>query len=153
MQDYGDDIFTEDLIVETVWDGTHIDFQSINQESRKLCRNWCRSGFYDGRLEINFEDSNLIAFEEFWRISDNNKVVISTERIDIDQLNISNKDQSLSFNGTLAIEKDSSQNLNIDFKNVEIRNINSITQERYEGLFKWRTGNAESLFEPIFLVQ
>ena len=59
MQDYGDDIFTEDLIVETVWDGTHIDFrQSINQESSG---NYAEIGadldFYDGRLEINFEDS------------------------------------------------------------------------------------------------
>lgn len=153
MQDYGDNIYTEDLTVESVWDGTHIDFrQSINQESSG---NYAEIGadldFYDGRLELNFEDSNIIALEEFWRISDNNKVVITTERIDIDQLNISNKDQSLSFNGALAIEKDSSQNLNIDFKNVEIRNINSITQERYEGLLNGELVAQNLFFEPTFL--
>ncbi len=153
MQDYGDEIFTEDLTLETVWDGTHIDFrQSLNQESSG---NYAEIGadldFFDGRLELSFEDSNIIALEEYWEINDQNKVILTPQKVDITQLSIFNEEQSLSLNGALAIEKDSSQNLNVDFKNVEIRNINSITKQSYEGLLNGELVARNLLFEPTFL--
>ena len=154
-QTYGSNAATEDLTIEAIWDGTHIDFrQNINQYSSG---NYAEIGadldFFDDRIELSFEDSNIIALEEYWQITDENKVVFTKENISIEHLKVSNKDQSLSLDGAVAIEKDSSQNLNIDFKNVQLKNINPITAQAYEGVLNGELIAQNILFNPLFLGQ
>lgn len=152
-QTYGSNTTTEDLTIEAIWDGTHIDFrQSINQYSSG---NYAEIGadldFFNNRIELSFEDSNIIALEEYWQITDENKVVFTKEDISIEHLKISNQDQSLSLDGAVAIKKDSSQNLNIDFRNVQLKNINPITAQAYEGILNGELIAQNILYSPLFL--
>ena len=154
-QDYGDDIYTQDLNLEAVWNGLHIDLrQSISQKSSG---NYAELGanldFYDGRLEISFEDSNIIALGDYWQINESNRVIVTPEIINIDQFSVYNQDQSLGLDGTLAIQKDSSQNLNIAFQNVQIQNINSLTDQNYRGLLNGTLDAKNLLYEPTFVGQ
>lgn len=152
-QTYGANTATEGLAIEAIWDGMHIDLrQSINQQSSG---NYAEIGadidFYDNKIEISFEDSNIIALGEYWEITKDNKVTFTNKDIQVKDLTVSNQNQYLSLDGVVAIEKDSSQNLNIDFKDVQLKNINAITKQQYEGTLNGSLVAQNILFTPLFL--
>ena len=126
---------TNNLTFEAVWNGNHIDLeQALGQESTG---NYAEIGatvdFYPNRTELKFEDSNFLAIGKEWVISEENIIVFGKNRIDIENLSIYNKDQSLAFDGEIAVLKDSAKTLNIEFNKVEVANLNSLTMQEYTG--------------------
>ncbi|MCO6365873.1 translocation/assembly module TamB domain-containing protein [Roseivirga pacifica] len=151
-QYYGDKTETENLTVEAVWDGTHIDFrQNINQESSG---NYAEIGadidFFTGRTELRFEDSNIMALQEEWRVLEDNMIVFGKDGIEIENFKLFNLDQSLSLEGQIAVVKDSSKALNINFKDVEVANINPLTTKEYSGTLNGNLTAQNILFNPVF---
>ncbi len=151
-QAYGSSTKTQNLTVEAVWDGTHIDLR--NSVAQVSSDNYAELGadidFFEERIELKFEDSNIIAYEESWNFANNNKVTFTKEKIVIDSLNISNMDQSLGFNGAIAIEKDSLETMTVNFNQLEVKNINAVTAQTYEGLLNGELIAQNLLFDPLF---
>jgi len=151
-QIYSESTTTENLTIEAVWDGAHIDLRNNIEEPTS--GNYAELGadinFYDQRVELQFEDSNIIAYEEKWNIANANKVVFSKDKISVDSLFISNNEQSLSFNGAIAIEKDSLETLQVTFSDVELNNINAITMEEYDGSLNGALIAQNVLYDPLF---
>lgn len=150
-QYFGSSTETNNLTFEGVWDGKHIDImQTLGQESTG---NYAELGaaidFYPNRTELKFEDSNFLALGEEWLISEENIVVFGEKRIDIKNLNIFNKDQSVSFNGEVAVLKDSAQTLGIEFKGVQVANLNTFTREEYTGTLNGSLKAQNLYFNPI----
>ncbi|HEY9117038.1 MAG TPA: translocation/assembly module TamB domain-containing protein, partial [Roseivirga sp.] len=134
-QIYANTSETDTLIFEAVWDGTQMGLrQSVSQASSgNYAEISANVNFFPDRTELRFEDSNITALNETWKITEDNVVVFGNQRINIENLSIYNIDQSISFNGEVAIAQDSAQTLSVNFTDVEVSNINPLTNERYTG--------------------
>ncbi len=150
-QFFGSSTETNNLTFEGVWDGKHIDIkQTLGQESTG---NYAELGaaidFFPKRTELRFEDSNFLALNEEWLISEDNIVVFGENRIDIENLNIYNRDQSITFAGEVAVLKDSAKTLGIEFNGVEVANLNSFTNQEYTGTLNGSLKAQNLYFNPI----
>lgn len=134
-QIYANTSETDTLIFEAVWDGTQMGVrQSVSQASSgNYAEISANINFFPDRTELRFEDSNITALKETWKITEDNVIVFGNQRINIENLSIYNIDQSISFNGEVAIAQDSAQTLSVNFTDVEVANINPLTQEKYTG--------------------
>jgi len=134
-QVYANSTETDKMVFEAVWDGTHMDLrQNVTQLSSG---NYAEIGadlnFFPDRTELRFGNSNITILEETWQITDNNVVVFGDEKITIENLSVFNTDQSISFDGNIAIAQDTAQSLSIEFQEVEVANINPLANESYTG--------------------
>lgn len=150
-QKYGNETQTENMTFEAVWDGTHIDFrQNISQKSSG---NYAEIGaslnFLPNRTELVFDNSNILAIGENWQITDDNLVVFSQDRIDVQNLSIFNATQSIQFDGQVAILQDSNQTLSLKFQNIAMSNVNPLTQESYTGTLNGEINVQNLYFTPI----
>ncbi len=150
-QIYGNLSETEKLVFEAVWDGNQIGLrQNLSQESSgNFAEVSANVNFFPGRTELRFEDSNITALNEQWRITNENVIVFGDSRIDIENLSVFNTDQSISFNGEVAVVQDSAKTLSIDFQKVEVSNINSLTNEEYTGQVSGVLSAQNLYFNPI----
>lgn len=143
---------TQYLTLEAVWDGVHIDLRNSLQDTAS--GNYAELGaeisFAEQQVEVKFEDSNIIAYDEKWNISNSNRILFTEDKISIDSLRIFNQDQSLSVNGSIAIEKDSLQTVEISFEELEMKNINAITKQDYTGLLNGKLVAQNLLYDPLF---
>ena len=126
---------TENFLFDFIWEGRQINIrQHLGQESSG---NYAAIGakvrFFPDSTVLRFEESNLLALGEEWKITDNNKVVFGRKRIGIKNLSVYKADQSIRFDGEIAITRDSSKTLGIEFKNIAIANINPLTSKTYTG--------------------
>lgn len=151
-QVYANTSETDDLTLEAVWDGKHIDLrQNLGQRSSG---NYAEIGadldFYPDRTEMRFDASNIIALNETWQITEDNIVVFGEEKITIQNLDIYNKNQSINFDGEISILKDTAKTLQVKFREVEVQNFNPITLKEYTGKING-TLNAQNIYyNPLF---
>lgn len=143
---------TQDLTIEAVWDGTHIDLRNSIQDTTS--GNYAELGadvdFFEQMIELKFEDSNILAYQEEWKIADNNLITFTNEKISIDSLNIFNQGQSIQLNGGIAIEKDSLETVKISFAKVDVQNLNRVTEQTYKGELNGELIAQNLLFDPLF---
>lgn len=142
---------TENLVFDFIWEGTQINIsQNLGQESSG---NYAAIGaniqFYPDSTVLRLEDSNLLALGEEWNITKDNKVIFGERRIDITNLSVFNADQSIQFDGEVAVTKDSSKTLGIEFKNVSVANINSLTSKTYTGNLNGSLKAQNLYFNPL----
>ena len=150
-QSYANTSETESLTLEAVWDGKHIDVrQNIGQESSG---NYAEIGaginFLDDRIELRFEESNLLALDEVWKISKDNIVRFEKGQVDIKHLRIFNQTQSISLDGEVSISKDSTKTLAIELQEVNIENINPVTHKKYAGKINGNIKAQNLYFDPL----
>lgn len=151
-QRYANTAETEKLEITAKWDGQHIDIQqSVEQESTG---NFAELGadidFYPDSTVLRFKNnSTLQALNEQWKIQDENRIIFGEKRIDIKDLSVYNVDQSISFDGEVAVTKDSSKTLGIEFKDVSVSNINPLTSKTYTGKMKGNLSAQNLYFNPI----
>lgn len=151
-QRYANTAETEKLEITAKWDGPHIDIeQSVEQESTG---NFAKLGadidFYSDSTVLRFKNnSTLQALNEQWKIQDENRIIFGEKRIDIKDLRVYNIDQSISFDGEVAVTKDSSKTLGIEFKDVSVANINPLTSKTYTGKMKGKLSAQNIYFNPI----
>ncbi len=150
-QIYANTSETDTLIFEAVWDGTQMGIrQSLSQASSgNYAEISANINFYPDRTELRFEDSNITALKETWRITDDNVVIFGNQRINIENLSVYNTDQSISFNGEIAIIQDSAQTLTIEFSEVEVSNINPLTLETYTGKVSGNVKAQNLYYNPV----
>lgn len=150
-QRYANTSETKDFTLTAQWDGTHIDIeQRLEQESTG---NFAELGadidFYSDSTVLKFKNSTLQAINEQWKIKDENRIIFGEKRIDIKDLSVYNADQSISFDGEVAVTKDSSKTLGIEFKDVSVANINPLTSKTYTGKLKGKLSAQNIYFNPI----
>jgi len=153
-QRYANTAETQLLKITANWDGPHIDIeQSVEQESTG---NFAKLGadidFYPDSTVLRFKNnSTLQALNEQWKIQDQNRVIFGERRIDIKKLSVYNSDQSISFDGEVAVTKDSTKKLGIIFKDVSVANINPLTSKTYTGMLKGNLTAQNIYFNPLLL--
>ncbi|MCE7993133.1 MAG: hypothetical protein HEP71_14195 [Roseivirga sp.] len=151
-QVYANTSETDDLTLEAVWDGKHIDLrQNLGQISSG---NYAEIGadldFYPDRTEMRFDASNILALNETWQIAEDNIVVFGEEKITIENLDIYNNNQSINFDGEISVLKDTAKTLQVKFREVEVQNFNPITLKEYTGKING-TLNAQNIYyNPLF---
>ncbi len=151
-QVYANTSETDNLTLEAVWDGKHIDLrQNLGQVTSG---NYAEIGadldFYPDRTEMRFDASNILALNETWQIAKDNIVVFGKEKITIENLDIYNNDQSINFDGEISVLKDTAKTLQVKFREVEVENFNPITLKEYTGKING-TLNAQNIYyNPLF---
>lgn len=150
-QIYANSSETDKLVFEAVWDGTHMDLrQNLTQTSSG---NYAEIGadlnFYPDRTELRFGDSNITILDETWQITDENVIVFGNQKITVENLSVFNTDQSISFNGEIAIAQDSAQTLSASFQNVQVSNINPLANEAYTGLVNGEIKAQNLYYNPV----
>lgn len=151
-QRYANASETESLKLEAVWDGKHIDFrQHIGQKSSgNYAEIEADLDFLPERTELHFNKSNILALGDLWQISKENLIIFGKEKIEIQELNLYNENQSIDFNGEISILDDSAKTLQIRFKEMEIASFNPLTDKEYTGKING-TLNAQNLYyNPLF---
>lgn len=151
-QVYANTSETDNLTLEAVWDGKHIDLrQNLGQESSG---NYAEIGadldFYPDRTEMRFDASDILALNETWQIAEDNIVIFGEEKITIKNLDIYNKDQSINFDGEISVLKDTAKTLQVKFKEVEVQNFNPITLKEYTGKINGTLKAQNIYYNPLF---
>lgn len=146
---------TDSLSIQAIWEGTEIRIQQdLKQESSgNRAEISANINFFPDSTILRFNDSELIALNETWRISEDNKVTFGEKRIDVENLRIENIDQSISFAGEVAVTKDSSKTLGIQFKDVSIANLDPLTSKSYTGKLNGSLSAQNLYFNPILYGQ
>jgi hypothetical protein len=125
---------TKNLLVEGVWDNTHIDFRGDIQQAQ--ANNYINlSGslhFLANSIDIIFDQANINMLDKKWNISPENKIKIKSEEVSFEHLEIFHQDQSFAIDGSLAKNKDSE--LHIVIQAFQIENLNSIIEEELYGV-------------------
>jgi hypothetical protein len=154
-QQFNENTSTNDLTMDAVWTGEHIDIR--NSIAEPVSGNYAELGgdvdFFEDKIELHFEDSNIIAYEEQWEITNSNRITFTSEKISIDSLNIFNNQQNLRLDGAIAIVKDSLETMSVYFSNVEMKNINPLTSQDYQGALNGELTAQNLLFDPLFFGQ
>ncbi|MBO3698488.1 translocation/assembly module TamB domain-containing protein [Roseivirga sp. E12] len=151
-QRYANTAETQSLEITANWDGPHIDIeQSVEQESTG---NFAKLGadidFYPDSTVLRFKNnSTLQALNEQWKIQDENRVIFGERRIDIKKLSVYNSDQSISFDGEVAVTKDSTKKLGIIFEDVSVANVNPLTSKTYTGNLSGNLSAQDIYFNPL----
>jgi len=152
---YNENTSTNNLTIDAVWTGEHIDIRNSIEEP--ISGNYAELGgdvdFFEDKIELHFEDSNIIAYGEQWEITNSNRITFTSDKISIDSLNVSNSQQNLRLDGAIAIEKDSLETMSVYFSNVEMKNINPLTSQDYQGALNGELTAQNLLFDPLFFGQ
>ena len=105
--------------------------------------------FFPDRTELRFGDSNINILDENWQITENNVVVFGNQKVTIENLSVYNTNQSISFDGNIAIAQDSAQTLSIKFQDVEVSNINPLANESYTGRIAGEIKAQDLYYNPL----
>ncbi|MFY0592720.1 translocation/assembly module TamB domain-containing protein [Roseivirga sp.] len=151
QQRYANTAETEALDLIAIWDGQKINIeQKIQQESSGNSTNIkAEVDFYKDSTILSFQEAQLVALNEEWNISENNRILFGERRIDIKNLSITNKDQSISFDGAVAVTKDSAKTLGIEFNDVSVANLNTLTTKSYTGSLNGKLQAQNLYFNPL----
>ncbi len=150
-QIYANTSETDALTLETVWDGKRIELrQNIEQTSSG---NYAEIGagidFFENRTELRFQESNIIALDQTWNITEDNVVVFGKNNISIENLDIYNDTQSITLDGNISVSKDSTESMKIAFENVEVENLNTLTLKSYSGKVNGAINIQNLLYNPL----
>ncbi len=142
---------TDSLSIQAIWEGTEIKIQQYIKQlsSGNRAEINAKVNFFPDETVLNFEDSELIALNETWKISEDNSVTFGERRIDIKNLSIENIDQSISFGGEVAVTKDSTKTLGIEFKDVSVANLDPLTSKSYTGKLNGSLSAQNLYFNPL----
>ena len=151
QQRYANTAETQSLEIVAQWDGENINIaQKVSQESSGNSTDIkAQVNFFRDSTILSFQEAKLIALNEEWNISENNRVLFGERRIDIKDLSITNREQSISFDGAVAVTKDSAKTLGIEFKNVSVANLNTLTSKSYTGNLNGSLQARDLYFNPL----
>ncbi len=95
---------SENLALEAIWNGKHIEFSGKIQQSNSPNYADLRgdADFLSDRIELKFRPSHLQAFKNEWHINSENLVTIKGREITFDSLQFSNRYQAISLDGSLS---------------------------------------------------
>lgn len=127
-------IITENLLIESIWDNNQIDFE-FNVEQKE----YNNSSKVKGRLDflrdttvIHFDEASKInLFENHWEFNLNNSISIIKDDVHFSDLKLFNKQQSISVNGDIS--HDPSKRATFIFENMNIGIINPLLNKKITG--------------------
>jgi hypothetical protein len=128
-----DNVSTEDLFVEGIWNDDHIDFElDIDQTAYpNYARLYGEVDFLSDKTRIRFAPSNLTILDKMWSIEPSNSIEIQRKRIEVNNLNISNGKQQLAVAGVLST--DSTDVFRVSIDSIELDNLNTIINQELSG--------------------
>ncbi|WKN44344.1 translocation/assembly module TamB domain-containing protein [Tunicatimonas pelagia] len=127
----------EDLSIEAIWSGDHIDFQQYirRQGTDNYANLLGEVEFLNDSTLIRFQPSNLQVLDQRWEFSPQNQILISNQEIIFDQFKVfsgtDDVQQEISAIGTLST--DPNKQLTVNINRFQIANLSPILEEEYEG--------------------
>ncbi|MDH5604582.1 MAG: hypothetical protein OEY51_11610, partial [Cyclobacteriaceae bacterium] len=124
---------TEDLLVEGIWNNTHLDYElSVSQSKYRNKLNFIGGlDFFKGLTEITIDSSNIRLLNEPWSVRKDNYIHINRDQISLHHLNVFHQDQSMGVEG--VISNNPEDILNLYFNNLNIETINSFINKELTG--------------------
>lgn len=132
-QNLTNDINTENLMLESIWDNDHIEF-AFNIEQEKYNNSTSITGkldFLNDTTVIHFDESSINLFENFWKFDLSNKITIDQEDMHFSDFRIFNNEQSISVNGDISHTP--SKRVIFNFENMDIGLINPLINKKIKG--------------------
>ncbi len=126
-------IKTENLLIESIWDNDHIEFGfGIEQKKHNNSTNITGGlDFLSDTTTIHFNESSINLFENHWKFDEKNQISIIKSDIAFEKFKLFNDEQSISLNGTFS--SDPSKRAVFNFKNIDIGIVNPIITKKIAG--------------------
>ncbi len=127
----------EDLSIEAIWSGEHIDFQHYirRQGTNNYANLLGEVEFLTDSTLIRFQPSNLQVLDQSWKFSPQNQILVSNQEIIFEQFKVfSGTDdlrQEISAIGTISTSPD--KQLTVNINRFQVANLNPLLEEEYAG--------------------
>lgn len=123
----------ENLSLEAIWDGRHIEFTAKVQQAASPNLADLRGDveFKPDRIEVRFKPSLFKAFQNEWHIAANNLITVQGREIRFDSLRFDNRYQAISLNGTIS--DDTSQVARLALRDFSLQTLDPLTGRRLLG--------------------
>lgn len=127
----------EDLSLEAIWSGDHIDFQQYirRQGTDNYANLLGEVKFLTDSTRIHFHPSNLQVLDQEWEFAPQNQILITSQEVIFEQFNVfSEMDdfrQEVVALGTLSTNPD--KQLTVNINRFQIANLNPLLEEEYHG--------------------
>ncbi len=134
QQQFGKVLRTKDLLVEGVWNKSHIDFTlDANQAERS---NYIRLkgvvDFLKDSTTISMEPSRLMLLEREWNFRKSNYIAINGSDWKFSNLVLENNNQAISLNGNIS--NDPSKILSLYVKQLDLSVFDVLTDKKFTGI-------------------
>jgi hypothetical protein len=125
---------TENLNMEAIWNGKHIEFSSrIKQATNDNYANLRGDvQFLSDRITLKFKPSHLQAFQNVWNIDANNLISIRGREITFDNLQFTNQYQFISLNG--VVSNDTTKTVRLALKEFGLQSLNPLIDHQISGV-------------------
>jgi hypothetical protein len=132
-QYFGSTLNTESLAVEAIWNGDRIEFTSALKEtgSTNTANLNGHIQFLAGSTQIHFTPSRFRVLDDVWQIANENLITIQGQEITFKTLQLSNRYQMISLNGTLSEAPEKAAELRI--RDFNLRTLNPIVGKELQG--------------------
>ncbi|WP_137402431.1 translocation/assembly module TamB domain-containing protein [Echinicola rosea] len=127
------DIVFNNLSMEAIWDESAIDFNvGIDQlKTNSYAQIESQIELSKDQTSIVFAPSNIKILDNYWEFDPENSIIISQDRIDVDNLRLSNNGQFLALNG--RINENPDEILSFEMNDVNLDFINTFATRTYSG--------------------
>ena len=124
---------SKNFLFEGVWLNDHIDFRTniVAEEEENFANIKGELEFLTNRTEITFDKSDLFAIGKQWDISPSNKIVITNNEIEVDNLKLFHDDQNITVNGAISDSVD--KKLVLEINNFDVSNLDPILAYNFDG--------------------
>ncbi|MDJ1500389.1 translocation/assembly module TamB domain-containing protein [Xanthocytophaga agilis] len=124
---------TENMALEAVWNGKHIEFSSKIQQSSNSNYADLRGDveFQSDQISLKFKPSHFQIFKNVWHIDTTNLITIQNRNINFNDLQFTNQYQFISLDGTLS--EDSTKALRLSLKEFGLQALNPLVDHELGG--------------------
>ncbi|WP_245949261.1 AsmA-like C-terminal region-containing protein [Echinicola strongylocentroti] len=127
------DIVFNNLSMEAIWDESAMDVNlGIDQlKTNSYAQISSQIELSQDQTSIVFEPSDIKILENYWEFDPENSIIISQDRIDVDNLKLSNNGQFLALNG--RVNENPDEILSFEINDVNLDFINTFAIRKYSG--------------------
>jgi len=128
------DTKTENMALEAIWNGKHIEFsgrvKQLNNTNFAALRGDLQ--FLPDQITVKFRPSHFQAFENIWHIDTANLVSIKGREITFDNLQFNNRYQFISLNGTVS--DDTTKAVRLALQEFGLQSLNPLVAHELSGV-------------------
>ncbi|MEQ9593535.1 MAG: translocation/assembly module TamB domain-containing protein [Cyclobacteriaceae bacterium] len=141
---------SKDLIVDAIWDRTHIevglDFDQVGFENAVRLKS--AVDFMNDSTRVKLLPSEIKILNESWSVNNQNYIIYHDNVWDIHNLDFTNVDQSVRLHG--EISPDPSKLLQLNINRLELDILNSISEDQFAGILNGSL-QAKGIYDSLYI--
>lgn len=137
-------VATENLITEAIWNGNHIDF-SVDLDQQKQTNNVRLRGTIDFKdsTYIRLKNSTFSLLDKTWQVNNNTLLSQKGKEWHLQEAGFVENDQRITLHGNVS--EDETLPLYVSIRNIDLHLIEPLTTEKFTGLI-----NADLTFRNLY---